>query len=49
MNLIAWMNKNNIDVAFVIALIGILLSLILQYSWVISIIACLFLKEDEIQ
>jgi hypothetical protein len=51
MNLITktntYINKNNIDIAFVIVIIGLVLSTIFEYSWVISIIACLCIKKDE--
>ncbi|EET84722.1 hypothetical protein CcarbDRAFT_4830 [Clostridium carboxidivorans P7] len=46
MNLITWIGKKDIDIAFVIVLIGIVISPIVHYSWIISIIACLFLKDD---
>lgn len=49
MDLITWINKKDIDIAFVIVLIGLALVPILHYSWIISIIACYFLKEDEIE
>lgn len=48
MNLVRWINKKDSDIAFVVVLIGIVLSPILHYSWIISIIACLFIKEDKI-
>lgn len=51
MNLIkqmnTYVNKNNIDIAFVIVVIGLVLSTVFYYSWIISIIACLFMKKDE--
>ena len=51
MNLITqintYINKNNIDIAFVIVIIGLVLSTVFNYSWIISIIACLFMKKDE--
>ena len=51
MNLITqintYINKNNIDIAFVIVVIGLVLSTVFDYSWIISIIACLFMKKDE--
>ncbi|MFD3157934.1 hypothetical protein ACFIJ5_13850 [Haloimpatiens sp. FM7330] len=42
-----YINENNIDIAFVIVIIGLVLTPFLDYSWIISIIASLFLKEDE--
>jgi len=51
MNLITQMktyiNKNNIDIAFVIVIIGLVFSTVFNYSWIISIIACLFIKKDK--
>lgn len=53
MNLITqintYINKNNIDIAFAIVLIGLVLVPVVPYSWIISIIACLFVREDEIE
>ena len=42
-----YINKNNIDIAFVIVIIGLVFSTVFNYSWIISIIACLFIKKDE--
>lgn len=41
-----YINKNNIDIAFAIVIIGLVLSSVINYLWIISIIACLFIKED---
>lgn len=45
-NINTYINKNNVDIAFVIFIIGLVLSPVINYSWIISIIACLFIKED---
>lgn len=42
-----YLNKNNTDIAFLIVLLGILASPFIEYSWVVSLIACFFIKEDE--
>lgn len=51
MNLItkinSYINKNNIDIAFVIVIVGLVLSTVIDYLWIISIIASLFIKEDN--
>ena len=43
-----YINKNNISIPFIIYMIGMALIPIITYSWIISLIACLFIKEDEI-
>ncbi|MCR8747137.1 hypothetical protein [Romboutsia lituseburensis] len=52
MNLIRSFYKNNTinfnNIVFTIWIIGILLTPIIEYSWIISMIAVIVLKEDEI-
>ena len=38
----------NISIPYVIVIIGLVVAPTISYSWIISMIACLFLKEDEI-
>lgn len=42
-----YLNANNIDIAFLIALLGMFISPFISYAWVIAIIACFFIKEDN--
>lgn len=35
-----------VDIAMVVVIIGILLSGIFQYAYILSILACMFIKED---
>lgn len=42
-----YLNRNNIDIAFVFAILGMLMSSFINYAWMISILACLFVKNGE--
>ena len=43
-----YINNKKISIPFLIAIIGLALVTFIHYSWIVSMIACLFLKEDEI-
>lgn len=40
-------DKNSINIPFVIIITGLILVPFLHYSWIASMIACLSLKEDD--
>jgi hypothetical protein len=42
-----YINKSNIDIPFLIIIAGLVLVPILHYSWIVSMITCVFLKEDD--
>jgi len=45
-----YLNRRNIDIAFVLVMLGIVMSSFITNSWVISLLACLacyFIKEEE--
>lgn len=44
-----YLNKTHTDIAFVIVLMGLFLSAFISYAWVVSILACFFIKEDQEQ
>ena len=43
-----YMNNKKISIPFLIVIIGLALAPFIHYSWIASMSACLFLKEDEI-
>ena len=43
-----YINNKKINIPFIIVIIGLALAPFINYSWIVSMIACLFLKEDEI-
>ncbi len=44
-----YLNKNNIDIAFVFVILGILMSSFINYAWIVSMMACLFIKDEKKQ
>lgn len=43
-----YINSKKNSIPYLIVIIGMALMRLIHYSWIISMIACLFLKEDEI-
>ena len=43
-----YINNKKISIPFIIVIIGLALAPFIHYSWIVSMIACLFIKEDEI-
>lgn len=43
-----YINSKKISIPYIIVIIGLALMPLIHYSWIISMIVCLFLKEDEI-
>lgn len=41
-----YLNKTDTDIAFIIVLMGLFLSAFIPYAWMVSILACFFIKED---
>lgn len=48
-NISHYIHKNNIDIAAVVACLGIFLSTYIENAWIISILACFFIKDEEKQ
>ena len=48
-NIQQYLNKTNTDIAFLIVILGILMSPFIKYAWVVSMLACFFIKEEEKQ
>ena len=46
-NIQHYLKKSNIDIAFLIVILGIFMSPFIEYSWIVSIVACFFIKEDD--
>ncbi len=44
-----YLNRNNIDIAFVFVILGMLMSSFINYAWIVSIVACLFMKDEKEQ
>lgn len=42
-----YFDRNNIDIVWGFVCVGISISVFIDYAWIISIIACFFLKDDE--
>ncbi|GAA0227751.1 hypothetical protein J2Z43_001996 [Clostridioides mangenotii] len=42
-----YLNRKNIDIAFVFVMLGIIMSSFFANAWIISLLACLFIKDDE--
>ena len=43
-----YINSKKISIPYLIVIIGLALMPLIHYSWIISMIACFFLKENEI-
>ena len=46
-NIKQYVNINSIDMAFIIVILGILLSTVVKYACFISILACFFIKDEK--
>lgn len=46
-NVKLYFDKNNIDIVWGFICIGLFMSAFIDYAWLISIIACFFIKDDE--
>jgi hypothetical protein len=46
-NIKQYVERKNIDIAFTFVILGLLLSAFIKYSWIICILACIFIKEEE--
>jgi hypothetical protein len=42
-----YLNRKNIDIAFVFVMLGIIMSSFFTNAWIISLLACLFIKDEE--
>jgi len=45
-----FLNRKNIDIAFVFVMLGIIMSSFITNAWIISLLtclACLFIKDEE--
>jgi hypothetical protein len=43
------LKRTNIDIMFLIVISGILMSSFIDYAWIFSMLACLFIKDEEKQ
>ncbi|MBE6049834.1 MAG: hypothetical protein E7214_04010 [Clostridium sp.] len=42
-----YLNRNNIDIAMVFVVLGVVMSSYISYAWIITIVACFFIKDEE--
>ncbi|WP_162531328.1 hypothetical protein [Metaclostridioides mangenotii] len=42
-----YFTRKNIDIAFVFVMLGITMSSFITNAWIVSLLACLFIKNEE--